>query len=169
MTHKHFNFNVDRNALLDLYYQVKPSLRPLDLSRSFLRKGYHYDETTNPNWLDLTKDMSQCLSMLVSMLALEKIDYKMSISELPAGYAIGPHKDVGRSSVMIIPIIGYDTPIFFDQDIVYYNDQCLLIDSTANHWVIAQSTARVGLQISFKKNFQFMKKHFEKILDNVVS
>jgi hypothetical protein len=164
MTHQHFDFALDRSAMIDIYYSVRHHMSPLYLDRSFQRLGYHHDERTNPNWLDLDRTTNSYVGEIIDRLQISDIDHVISLSELPPGYALAPHRDVGRKSVLIIPLLGYEEPVFFQGHAVYYNDQYLLMDGTAEHWINPQSSIRVGIQISFKRRFERMKQHFENII-----
>ena len=167
MSYQHFDFGFDRATLIDVYHTVRCLMAPLSLDRSFRRLGYHHDQRTNPNWLDLEVSHHPYIAKMISRLDIDGLDHVISISELPPGYALGPHRDVGRKSVLIVPIIGYEEPVYFHDNAVYYNDQCVLIDGSQEHWVTAQESARVGIQFSFKKPFATMKQHFDNITQKV--
>lgn len=167
MTHQHFNFDLNRSQLIDIYQSVKSRMTPLHLDRSFQRLGYHHDDQTNPNWLDLDRHSHAYVDQLINLFRLSDVDHVVSISELPPGYALAPHRDVGRKSVLIVPIFGYQKPVFFHAHAVYYNDQCVLIDGTAEHWISPQAEGRVSIQFSFKRRFESMKQHFENITQKV--
>ena len=160
MTHQRFDFGLNKQHLLDLYSKVESMMKPLDLGRSFNRSGYQHNEFSNPNWLDLTGDHDIYVSELIKILHLDNIEHVISLSEFPINYYLNPHKDIGRKCVLIIPIIGYTDAVYFDAGPVYYNDQCLLLDSTMLHWTKPQTQKRVGLQLSFKKDFYTMTEHF---------
>jgi hypothetical protein len=153
MTWRFLDYQPDNAALIDLYHSVVSKMVPLDLKRSFDRNGYAHNNTTNPMWIELHAAECPVIAQVLDDLCIEPARVTVTMSDLLPGFCLSEHRDMGRRSVIIIPVLGYDAPIIIQGQEVHYHGRCLLLDATQLHSVPPQQHNRVGLQISFRENY----------------
>lgn len=155
-----YKTNIDKILLWEIYNNFSEKMRELDLNKQFKIKNYEY--SANPMWVELQIDDHPYINFLLNNFALDKIDTKISLSKLPAGKELKDHKDIGRRSVLLVPISGIDSSLHISDENVAYDNKVLLMDATTLHSVKKSSVDRITLQFAFRKNYSTIAKTIEK-------
>ena len=109
-------------------------------------------------WVELQIDDHPYLNFLLNNFGLDGIDTKISLSKLPAGKELKDHKDIGRRSVLLVPISGVDSSLYINDENVAYHNNVLLMDTTTLHGVKKSTVDRITLQFAFRKNYSTIAK-----------
>jgi hypothetical protein len=155
-----YKTNIDKTLLSEIYNNFAGKMRELDLNKQFKINNYEY--SANPMWLELQIDDHPYLNFLLNNFGLGGIDTKISLSKLPAGKELKDHKDIGRRSVLLVPISGVDSSLYINDENVAYHNKVLLMDATTLHGVEKGTVDRITLQFAFRKNYSTIAKIIEK-------
>lgn len=156
-----YKTNIDKILLWEIYNNFSGKMRELDLNKQFKIKDYEH--SANPMWVELQTDDHPYINFLLNYFSIDKIDTKISLSRLPAGKELKDHKDIGRRSVLLVPISEVDSSLYINNENVTYNNKVLLMDATTLHSVKKSTVDRITLQFAFRKNYSTIAKIIEKI------
>tara|TARA_R110000782_G_scaffold142354_1_gene235049 strand:+ start:733 stop:1248 length:516 start_codon:yes stop_codon:yes gene_type:complete len=151
-----YKTNIDQILLSEIYNNFAGKMRELDLNKQFKINNYEY--SANPMWVELQIDDHPYLNFLLNNFGLDGIDTKISLSKLPAGKELKDHKDIGRRSVLLVPISGVDSSLYINDENVAYHNNVLLMDTTTLHGVKKSTVDRITLQFAFRKNYSTIAK-----------
>jgi hypothetical protein len=157
---------LNHDALVSLYNQFKDQMTKLDLSKKFNQYSYKHSDLSNPQWLNLKIEDHAYLKTVINIFGIADIKNTINLSLLPAGFELANHTDIGRRTVLLIPIIGVNSPINILNETVYYNNNCLLLDSTIMHSVPTTDSDRVTLQFAFRQRYNSVVKKVNDYLTN---
>ena len=144
-----YKTNIDQILLSEIYNNFAGKMRELDLNKQFKINNYEY--SANPMWVELQIDDHPYLNFLLNNFGLDGI-------ELPAGKELKDHKDIGRRSVLLVPISGVDSSLYINDENVAYHNNVLLMDTTTLHGVKKSTVDRITLQFAFRKNYSTIAK-----------
>ena len=145
--------DLDYNLLHDIFDNFKNQLVELDLSKKFKQNNYSYSSNTNPLWKTLKIYDHWYLEKILTLFGLADMETVVSLSNLPNGSELGEHRDIGRKTVLLIPINGVTAPININNSLIYYKDLTLLLDATIMHSVPKTTQDRITLQFSFRQPY----------------
>lgn len=148
-----YNHELDSNVLAEIFNQFKDQMTELNLGKKFNQYNYEHSELSNPQWVNLELRDHWYLKTIYDNFGLEGTNPVINISHLPVGYKLAEHKDIGRRTVLLIPISGVDSPVCVQEELVNYANSCLLLDSTVMHSVPTTQSDRVTLQFAFKQRY----------------
>ena len=154
-----YKTNIDQNLLNEIYNNFSDKMRELDVRKRFKINNYEY--SANPMWVELKISDHPYIDFLLRSFGITEIDSKINLSKLPAGNEIKNHKDLGRRSVLVIPISGVDSPLWINNDSITYNNDSVLMDATVLHSVEKTKVDRVTLQVAFRKKYSKIAKIIE--------
>jgi len=163
-TYSLIKIDIQNNDLLDLYSEYANQLTELDLSKKFAQYNYKHTKSTNPQWLELKTTENKTLQQVEKLFGFKNINSVVSLSKLPKGYELNEHRDIGRRSVLLIPIKGVTDPIHIGNEVIHYKDTCLLMDATAIHRVPKTNEDRVTLQFAFKQQYVKLLERIKRII-----
>ena len=155
-----YKTNIDKILLWEIYNNFSEKMCELDLNKQFKINNYEY--SANPMWVELKTDDHPYINFLLNHFGLGEIDAKISLSRLPAGKELKDHKDIGRRSVLLVPISGVDSSLYMNDENVAYHNKVLLMDATIMHSVKKNTVDRITLQFAFRKNYSTIAKIIEK-------
>ena len=156
------DFEYDRSRLFDAFNSV------WHLRKPFLNHGY--DAVAHPD-LSQRPEADYCGELLEEFSQQFLFNFtSCQFIDVPAGHTIPIHQDKSRNFVVIFPILGTQSTLFYDDDdqlieeVPHRYDAPVLLDARQPHNTIAGANRKVNFQISVPKklgkSFKKVKQHF---------
>ena len=118
--------------------------------------GSHITDFPAMRWHTVSDSVSLAeVQQWLARVGLGGLQHRVTLSTLPAGVSLPQHRDVGRRTVIITPISGFDAPIVIEgQEHHYRPGHSVMTNAKQSHEVPAGTQDRASVQVSFRHSFR---------------